>query len=81
MFAREGVLALVDPAPLPAPGRLGLKLARLFERETAAGSSVRLSAALTRLGPTYVKLGHSRRPTSGRRSRDLNPAVRWRVSA
>jgi ubiquinone biosynthesis protein len=34
-----------------------LKLARLFERETAAGSSVRLSAALTRLGPTYVKLG------------------------
>jgi len=57
VFAREGVFALADPASLPAPGRLGLKLARLFERETAAGSSVRLSAALTRLGPTYVKLG------------------------
>ena len=57
VFAREGVLALVDPAPLPAPARLGLRIARLFERETAAGSSVRLSAALTRLGPTYVKLG------------------------
>ena len=57
VFAREGVLGLVDPAPLPAPARLGLKLARLLERETAVGASVRLSAALTRLGPTYVKLG------------------------
>ena len=57
VFAREGVLGLVDPAPLPAPARLGLKLARLLERPTQAGSSVRLSAALTRLGPTYVKLG------------------------
>ena len=57
VFAREGVLALVDPAPLPAPARLGLKFARLFERPTASGSMVRLSAALTRLGPTYVKLG------------------------
>jgi len=57
VFAREGVLALVDPAPLPAPARLGLKLARLFERPTDKGAPVRLSAALTRLGPTYVKLG------------------------
>ena len=32
VFAREGVLGLVDPAPLPAPARLGLKLARLLER-------------------------------------------------
>ena len=57
VFAREGVLALVDPAAVPAPARLGLKLARLIERPAAGGSSVRLSAALTRLGPTYVKLG------------------------
>jgi ubiquinone biosynthesis protein len=62
VFAREGVLGLVDPAPLPAPVRLGLRLARLLERPaqgnaTQAGSSVKLSAALTRLGPTYVKLG------------------------
>ena len=57
VFAREGVLGLADPAPLPAPARLGLKLARLIERPTAEGASVRLSTALTRLGPTYVKLG------------------------
>ena len=57
VFAREGVLGLVDPAPLPAPARLALKLARLVERPNGAGSSVKLSAALTRLGPTYVKLG------------------------
>src|SRR5207248_4691261 len=57
VFAREGVLALTDPAALPAPARLGLMLARLLERPTAEGASVRLSTALTRLGPTYVKLG------------------------
>ncbi len=57
MFAREGVFGLADSAPLPAPARLSLRLARLIERPTAEGASVRLSAALTRLGPTYVKLG------------------------
>ncbi|MEA2873427.1 MAG: ubiquinone biosynthesis protein [Hyphomicrobiales bacterium] len=57
VFAREGVLGLADPAALPAPARLGLKLARLIERPTAQGASVRLSTALTLLGPTYVKLG------------------------
>ncbi len=57
VFAREGVLGLVDPAPLPAPARLGLRITRLLERPAQVGASVRLSAALTRLGPTYVKLG------------------------
>src|SRR5262249_15553992 len=57
VFAREGVLALVDPRPLPARAPVGLLLARLIERPTGAGAAVRLSAALTRLGPTYVKLG------------------------
>ena len=57
VFAREGVLGLADPAALPAPARLGLRAARLLERPSAEGASVRLSAALTRLGPTYVKLG------------------------
>ena len=57
VFAREGVFGLADPAQLPAPARLGLRIARLIERPTAEGASVRLSTALTRLGPTYVKLG------------------------
>jgi ubiquinone biosynthesis protein len=57
VFAREGVLALVDPEPLPPSARLALRCARLLERPTSTGAVVRLSAALTRLGPTYVKLG------------------------
>jgi len=57
VFAREGVLSLVDPAPLPAPARLGLTIARLLERPTGENSAGKLAAALTRLGPTYVKLG------------------------
>jgi ubiquinone biosynthesis protein len=57
VFAREGVLALADPLPLPPSARLALRLARLIERPTGAGAAARLSAALTRLGPSYVKLG------------------------
>ena len=36
---------------------MGLRIARLFERKTTGAANTRLSAALTRLGPTYVKLG------------------------
>jgi ubiquinone biosynthesis protein len=57
VFAREGVLGLVDPKPLPLPARAGLRVLRLLERPTSAASATRLSSALTRLGPTYVKLG------------------------
>jgi ubiquinone biosynthesis protein len=57
VFAREGVLALIDPKVLPALARPVLRLARLIERPAGAGAAVRLSAALTRLGPSYVKLG------------------------
>jgi ubiquinone biosynthesis protein len=57
VFAREGVFALVDPAQLPPPARLGLRAARLIERPARTIASNRLAAALTRLGPTYVKLG------------------------
>ena len=57
VLAREGVFAVVDPAPLPAPARAALKLARLIERPTAQSTEHRLANALTRLGPTYVKLG------------------------
>ena len=57
VFAREGVLALIDPAQLPVPARLALRAARLIERPKSAIAANRLAAALTRLGPTYVKLG------------------------
>jgi ubiquinone biosynthesis protein len=57
VFAREGVFGLVDPAPLPLAARAGLWCARRIERPTSASQAGRLSAALTRLGPTYVKLG------------------------
>jgi ubiquinone biosynthesis protein len=57
VFAREGVFGLVDPKPLPLPGRVGLRLSRLIEKRQTGEASNRLSAALTRLGPTYVKLG------------------------
>jgi ubiquinone biosynthesis protein len=57
VFAREGVFALVDTRPLPLPARTAIAFARLFERPTAKDGSSRLAAALTKLGPTYVKLG------------------------
>jgi ubiquinone biosynthesis protein len=57
VFAREGVLAIPDPAGLPGSARALLRVARLIERRSTAGGAVRLAAALTRLGPTYVKLG------------------------
>ncbi|MDQ2953610.1 MAG: 2-polyprenylphenol 6-hydroxylase [Pseudomonadota bacterium] len=57
VLAREGVLSLIDPAPLPLPAQTILRLARMIERPTQAGGAGRLSAALTRLGPSYVKLG------------------------
>jgi ubiquinone biosynthesis protein len=57
VFAREGVLALIDTSRLPLPARAAVRLARLIERPTAKVAANRLAAALTRLGPTYVKLG------------------------
>jgi ubiquinone biosynthesis protein len=57
VFAREGVLALVDTRPLPLPAKMTIALGRLIERRSAKDGSSQLAAALTRLGPTYVKLG------------------------
>ena len=57
VLAREGALSLVDPAALPPGGRALLRLARLMERPGASTGAARLSAALTRLGPSYVKFG------------------------
>ncbi len=57
VLAREGVLALVDPAAVPPGPRFLLRLARTIERRNAGPGAVRLATALTRLGPSYVKLG------------------------
>lgn len=57
VFAREGVLSLVDPVPLSPAARLGLRMARLVERPLDKQAHDKLAKALTRLGPTYVKLG------------------------
>ena len=55
--AREGVFGVVDPVMLPAPARVVVRLARLIERPSGGTAESRLSTALTRLGPSYVKLG------------------------
>ncbi len=57
VFAREGVFGVVDPALVPGPARFGLRIARLLERPSRGTAEARLSTALTRLGPSYVKLG------------------------
>src|SRR5262249_42047469 len=57
VFAREGGFGLVDPRPLPLAARAGLRIARVFEKRTSNAAPTRLASALTRLGPTYVKLG------------------------
>src|SRR2546421_4312150 len=57
VFAREGVFGLLDPTPMPLPAQTAIKLARLMERPTSTSAQGRLAAALTKLGPTYVKLG------------------------
>ena len=56
VFAHEGVFGVVDPSLVPAPGQLALKIARLIERR-GAKSGPRLSRALERMGPAYLKLG------------------------
>ena len=57
VFAHEGVLGLIDPVMVPVPARPLLRLVRLIERPASASAEARLSTALTRLGPSYVKLG------------------------
>ena len=57
VLAREGALALVEPSVLPPVARGLIRLGRLIERPGAGSSATRLAAALTRLGPSYVKFG------------------------
>ncbi|SON58400.1 putative ubiquinone biosynthesis protein UbiB [Hartmannibacter diazotrophicus] len=60
VLAREGVLTVMPfPQPMPAGLKLALVFARLIQRRTAdeKDGSARITAALNRLGPSYVKLG------------------------
>jgi ubiquinone biosynthesis protein len=57
VFAREGVLALIDTSRLPFAARAAIYLARMLERPARSVAANRPARALTRLGPTYVKLG------------------------
>ncbi len=57
VFVREGVFGVIDPAVVPAAAQPLFRLARLLERRSTGAAETRLSVALTRLGPTYVKLG------------------------
>lgn len=57
VLAREGAFALVDPREAPPGVGALVQLARLFEKRGASSSAEGLFAALTRLGPSYIKLG------------------------
>jgi len=57
VFAREGVFGIIDPVMAPVGARPLIRMARLLERRTTGPAQTRLSAALTKLGPSYVKLG------------------------
>jgi len=61
VLAREGAFSIVDPVALPPSFRLGVRLGRLIERPSVrrTGSVDRLTRALNRLGPTYVKFGQT----------------------
>ncbi len=61
VLSREGAFSLLDNDNLPARARLGLKILRLFERRAVrkTGRVERLSKALNRLGPTFVKFGQT----------------------
>ncbi len=59
VLAREGVFQSVPDADLPLPARMALRVAGLIARSRSADieQSERLSKALNRLGPSWVKLG------------------------
>jgi ubiquinone biosynthesis protein len=57
VLAREGVFGLIPADRVPPLARPALWLARVIARRKAANRAERLMAALTRLGPSYVKTG------------------------
>lgn len=61
VLAREGALSIIDRHAVPPGLRLGVGLGRLLERPSVkrTGKVERLTKALNRLGPTYVKFGQT----------------------
>lgn len=61
VLAREGALSMFDNDALPPVMKAGVRFGRLFERGEVkrTGKVERLTRALNRLGPTYVKLGQA----------------------
>jgi ubiquinone biosynthesis protein len=61
VLAREGAFSIVDPDALPPSLKAGIGVARLIERRSVrrTGRVERLTRALNRLGPTYVKFGQT----------------------
>jgi ubiquinone biosynthesis protein len=57
VLARAGVFSDVDPTLLPPAARLPLALAKLLSKRTASPGLSNLPAAISALGPSYVKLG------------------------
>ncbi|MGJ8527277.1 2-polyprenylphenol 6-hydroxylase [Maritalea sp.] len=59
VLAREGALSLTEGQGITGPAANAIWFARLIERRSVrkTGRVERLSAALQKLGPTYVKLG------------------------
>ncbi|MCX5494971.1 2-polyprenylphenol 6-hydroxylase [Kaistia dalseonensis] len=59
VLAREGAFSIVDIDDIPPGAAFGIRIGRLFERRSAqvADRGERISHALNRLGPSYVKLG------------------------
>jgi ubiquinone biosynthesis protein len=57
VLARAGVFNDLDLSLLPAPARFPASLAKLIGRRTTGPSLAALPSAISRLGPSYVKLG------------------------
>lgn len=58
VVAKHGARVIPEDAPVPVPARFLLKLAGIFRKKPGnSGNEQKLSAALTALGPSYIKLG------------------------
>lgn len=57
VLAREGVLTQIDHQHMPPQARFLLAFSRLIARNPGRTGEGRLSKAMARLGPSYIKLG------------------------